>query len=206
MSVQQNMIRQLWRAQQGDEQARGEVAVYCFETYKDKLRHFFSKDPAISREDLESTFFLAIYDAVMKADERGNPLYFIGQCGMWKVQSEVRTMRRRMANISHFTHIADGTTDDPTAIDPPDPDPDFREIVASRLDDERIVHIIANANLRDRQREAMDLILAGAAGDPSEIGFNQRLAAVMGICPQRASQIMAQLEAKMWRATSGYTS
>ncbi len=194
MDVQETMVRQTWRAQQGNEQARGEVAMYCYNTYKGRLTSFFSRDPACSQEDLEATFFLGIWDAVMKADTRGNPLYFIGQCGIWRVQSEVRTIRRRMAGISHFTHIADGTTqDDESVIEPVDPAPDFREIVVSRLDDQRVVHIIANANLRDRQREALDIILAGEAGDPSEPGFNKRLAAKMGVCEQRASQLTGDL-------------
>lgn len=192
---QTSMTRQLWRAQQGDGEAYRQVAMYCFQAYHGKLTHFYSKDPAISFEDLESTFFMGIWDAVAKADTRGNPLYFIGQCGMWKVQSEVRSMRRRMAMVSQFTHVATaGTIDeDENTVEPMDTEPDFREIVVSRLDDERVVRIIANANLRDRQREAMDIILSGEAGDPSEPGFNKRLAQQMDICPQRASQLTADL-------------
>ncbi len=193
VNVQDRMIGQLWHAQTGDKQAQGEVAMYCFTQYKDKLKKFFSHDPAISMEDLESTFFMGIFDGVLKADGRGNPLYFVGQCGIWRIGSEMRAMRRRIDNMSYFTRVADGTDEQDNAVDPMDPSTDFREIVASRLDDERIVRVIANANLRDRQREAMEVILSGAAGDPTELGFNKRLAEQMGVCPQRASQLTADL-------------
>lgn len=198
--VEHTMLRHLWRAQNGDDEAHRRVAMYCFDTYKGKLAHFYSSDPAISREDLESTFFMGVWDGVQKADTRGNPLYFVGQYGMWRVQSEVRSIQRRMKERSRVI-IGANTWDDDAAIEPMDPEPDFREIVASRLDDHRIVRIIANADLRDRQREAIEIILSGAAGDPSEPGFNKRLAEQMGVCPQRASQLTAGLK-KVYEAAA----
>lgn len=136
--------------------------------------------------------------AVPIVDQRGNPLYHIGQRGMWAVQSELRQIRRQLkgrAFIRHETTVDGDQLTDWTERVTDRTAGDFREVVHDTTDAQEQVHIVANTSLAPRTRQALSLIMSGAAGDPTESGFNLRLAQVMGVSPQRASQVMADLEA-----------
>lgn len=203
--MEQRMLGLIKKAQAGDEDAHREVAIYCFDRYSYRLNNLHSSDPAISMEDLRVTFFEGIWDGVMKADHRGNPLYHIGQRGMWRVKSEIRAIqqvmkKRSMALIGH-ENWEEGMWGDSTrpVIEPVDPAPDFREIVVSRVHADATVRILAHADLKPRTREAFDVILSGAAGDPEEPGFNRRLAGQLGVSPQRASQLVQDLRSELSR-------
>lgn len=187
----------LERAKAGDGDAQRQVAVHTFNQYRGKIAKLYTQDPAVSLEDLEMVFFEAIFAYIPKLDHRGNPLFHLAQRGRWAAQSEVRSVNIRMRNRARLT----GTDDDGHPMDPLDvadrTEHDFREIICDAEDADRVVRIVANANLRPRQREAMDLILSGEVGEPGDPGFNQTLAKRMDISPQRTSQIMGQLEATL---------
>lgn len=187
----------LEKAKAGDGDAQREIAVYTFNTYRSKIAMMYTQDPAVTLEDLEMVFFEAIFAFIPKVDHRGNPIFHLAQRGRWAAQSEVRSVNLRMRGRARLV----GTDDDGQPMDPLDvadrTDHDFREVICDALDADRVVRIVANANLRPRQREAMDLILSGEVGEPGDPGFNQTLAKRMGISPQRTSQIMGQLEATL---------
>lgn len=187
-----DMLGLVARAQGGDEDAHREVAVFCFNKYRHRLKKLYDPiDPAIGMEDLEMTFFEGIMQAVLIADHRGDPLYHIGQRGFWNVQSEIRAVKRVMARRQHL--VREHETDLDPLDQVPDDTGDFREIVHDQLEACGMVTIIANADLKDRTRQAAGLIMSGRCGDPRENGFNQRLARQLEVSPQRASQIMADL-------------
>lgn len=194
MDHEVEMRRLLALAKAGDEDAHRQVALYVFNKYKYRLDRAFSTDPAVSREDLETTFYEGIHRHVPLADGRGCDFYHLGQRGVWAVKSEVRaieaTMRQR--SLVHHTNDEGETLDQVEQI--PDPGAhEFCDVVVERMMAEDRVHVLANTSLKSREREAMEVILSGRAGDPNEIGFNKRLAAAMGVSPQRASQLTEAL-------------
>lgn len=190
MSQRDRMMRLLKQAQAGDQDAHREVAMYCFEQYKGRIRRLYSLDPAVSEDDLLSTFFEAIWRAVLEADHRGNPLYHIGQRGMWAAQSEIRSVRQL---LNHREPVYDPTTLDWLIRE----DRDFREEVHDRVSAQQQVRIITQARLSPRVREILSMISDDPNLQPTEGGFNKRLAAAAGISPQRACQVMASVRAKV---------
>lgn len=204
MSHDWRMRQLLKQAQAGNEDAARQVALYCFEKYKYRLNKLYSRDPAISLEDMEMTFYEGIQDFVLKADGRGDDFYHIGQRGIWLVMSELRAVHRVMERRAYPQVWDDGEEAEFTDRHMDRTTEDFREHVISVLDAGATVSVIARARLKTRTREALELILSGEVGEPDEIGFNKRLAGRMGISPQRSSQIMDDLEASLWRAQSGY--
>lgn len=201
-SEQQQMLALLPLAQAGDESAIGRIAVYCLDKYRYRIAKLYSLDPAISREDLEMTFFEAIIRAIPKLDHRGNPFYAAGQFGVWAVGSELRTIKAMLTRRGAQPQPVDGETDWLERL-ADRLEPDFREIVVSRHESTRLVRIIAKADLKPHVRKALQIIYEGKAGDPDELGFNKRLAAEMEVSPQRASQIMAEAEATVWVEEAG---
>jgi hypothetical protein len=182
------------RAQKdGDTDAQRAVALHCYEKYLMRLKMLFKiSDPAVSYEDLQMTFFEGIMRAVLIVDERGNPLYHIGQRGMWNVGSEIRTVSRQMKHRARLPRVdEDG---EPRGIEVED---ELALEAFGRADDqmdaEQFVHIITTAPLRTRLRRVVEIVISGAAGDPTEKGFNQRLAGQLQVSPQRASQLMREL-------------
>jgi hypothetical protein len=180
----------LARAKRGDEDARRDVAMYVFDRYKGRLTSLYSKDPAVSMDDLLATFWEGIFRHVPKADGRGCDFYHIGQRGIWNVLSELRAVNMSMSH-RQFPARTQVATD--PVMELPDPDAEFVDVLVERVDAEDRVSVMTGITLKTRTQEALDLIRSGACGDPCETGFNQRLAGRMGVSPQRASQIMADL-------------
>lgn len=186
------------RAQKGDADARRAVALYVFERYKGRVKRLYNQDPAVSLEDMEHTFFEGIWEYTPKADRRGDPLYHIGQRGYWRVQSEVRSAHALMKQRTKALVGAHGWDErmwgEGDGIDQhPDPAEDFSEVLFRNDEARQRLQLIFDAPISLRAREAVERALAGQAGDPSEPGFNQRLAQAMGLSPQRISQLFNEL-------------
>lgn len=198
------MLALVSRAQQGDADAHRTVALHAFNKYKHRVEWLYSRDPAIGIDDLLMTFFEGIMKAVEKLDDRGDPIYHLGQRGVWAVTSELRAIKASMKHRALKPLVyADGEEADPMAdyVDPVEvPGSDM---VIERMSAEGRVRIIANASLRPRERQALEVIATGAV-DPASIGFNKDLADQMGVSPQRTSQVMADLEALVHRAEAGF--
>lgn len=196
MSKRDEMTRLLARAQAGDEDAHRQVAVYCFERYRSRLRRFQALDPAIAPEDMEMTFFEAIMKAVPHADGRGDDFYHIGQRGVWAVQSEMRAVRTMMANRAFLTGRP--RMDGDEVRDPLDiADPlvlDTLEVVMDYDEATTCMRIVCDAPLKPRARQALGLIIEDPELNPVEPGFNKTLAEKMGVSQQRASQVVQELE------------
>jgi hypothetical protein len=188
------------RAQSGDEDARREVALYVYDKYVHRIRDLYSVDPAVCEDDIKTTFFEAIFDAVMRLDERGNPIYHAGQRGVWACRSLVRSLNREMRRRALPQRDgADLAWDElPGAEIVDEAAEDFVLRVECEAEArERVVRMFAAAPLRPRVREAAEAIIAGRAGDPRDLGFNQRLAAALDVSEQRASQVVSQLRVAM---------
>lgn len=191
----QEALALLQRARKGDAGAEKAVAVHCYDHFLPRLRRLASKnaDVAMSLEDMEQAFFEGCWRAVLVADDRGDPLYHIGQRGIWAVQSLMRSVRRvTRAQAGVWAGMNDERRD-PVANAPDPRAPDAFSRVEDALVARQRVHVLVTAPLKPRLRQAVDAILSGAAGDPDEIGFNARLAVAMGVSPQRTSQVMAEL-------------
>lgn len=196
MTTEQRMRGLLRQAQAGDEDAHREVALYVFNRFKDRLRRLYSLDPSVSQEDLEMTFFEAIMRHVPLADGRGDDFYHLGQRGFWAAQSEIRAVKAMVSRRVFLRETPDDMTfeeqigEDRTAVPACD-------IVHEQLGAAQTVRVISTAPLRGRAREAIDRILTDQTLNPAEPGFNKALARRMGVSPQRASQILAQVRAEV---------
>jgi hypothetical protein len=189
------------KAQDGDAEAQRAVALHCFAKYVARVTRLWHKlqDPAVSLDDAQMTFFEGCMRAVLIIDDRGDPLYHVGQRGIWALQSEIRVMRREMSERARY-HVRQG--EDGQLENPVDLVQDERASEAyGRVEDQMLalerVHLITTAPLKPRARQAVDIIMKGAAGDPMESGFNKRLADEMGVSPQRASQIVQEIRSQV---------
>jgi hypothetical protein len=196
---EQRVTAMLPAAHQGDETAVYEVAMYVFKRWKSRIRKFYTLDPAYDREDLEDVFMHGILAALpLGVHTRPNPLWHLSERGYWAVGSFIRSIRQR----PHMVHEDEDTRE--VLVEQVEDPVDYREIVVSRsAAQERVVHILANSSLRDKPRLAVEAILSGEVGDPTELGFNKNLAEYLKVSPQRASQIMAEVERIGWRSESG---
>ena len=148
----------------------------------------------MSLDDLQQVFFEGIHNGVLRADERGNPLFHIGQRGIWAALTAIKKAKQvsdRRTAVPSAVEETERPVDEMDLL--PSSGTDYREIVHERLDARRVIRVVANAPLRSSTRKAMEAMLSGDAGDLLEIGANRRLATALGVSPQRASQLMADL-------------
>lgn len=199
-----DMMTRLELAKGGDQQAKREVVEYVFRTYRRRCERFYTIDPAIGRDDIEAAFMEGIIEGLAIIDERGDPLYHLGQRGWWAVSSLVRAAKcrtdKRVWPRGPRFEDAEGEWSVEHQADPSVPD--VREVVVERADAATLVRIVANASLSSKEREIMDLVLSGEV-DPDEEGFGRVVAERLGISPQRVSQLMAKLEGAFRRAAEG---
>jgi hypothetical protein len=195
-ATEQHVLAILPRAKDGHYEERTTVTNFCWRRYHYRVERFFSSDPAISVDDLLQTFWEGIWHAVPKVDGRGDPLYHLGQRGVWAVQSEVRQIQAQMKRRARALIGADNWNErmwgDGTK-EIADPDSDFEGVLIESLDAHERIRILTHASLKPRSRQALDMILSGQVGDPTEPGFNKRLAEAMGVSEQRASQFMGNI-------------
>lgn len=174
------MLDKLRAAQAGDEDAQREVAVWVWENYQARIYNLYSKDPAFSKDDLQQVFFLGIAKAVMKAKlHLGNPFEYIAWVGRNNVLSLIR------ANKARFDEALDESLHGSCG--------DFSDIVVERVFAKQAVEVLATVKLTPSAKRMTKILISGAIGDPSEAGFNRRVAKEMDITPQRASQVMASI-------------
>jgi hypothetical protein len=186
-------------ARGGDEEARSELALYVYNEFMWRLVDRLSKpdvDPAVCMEDLKSTFFEGILKAIDKVDHRGNPAYFIAQCGIWLVLSELKAVQKladhrgslpSQEGVDPWQQVVDHGSD--SAYDR------VLDKIAAEQVAERVVMRV-ECDLGPRHQEAVGLILEHSL-DPGEIGFNKRLAELAGVSPQRMSQVLEDVRGIM---------
>jgi DNA-binding CsgD family transcriptional regulator len=193
------MMMKLRAAQAGDARAKEDVALWVYQRWSGRVLHFVTPTTGLEREDLEQTFFENIYRSIDVAKlDVGCPLYHISQRAYWAVQSYVRfvtrgggdaaaTVRRRDPRVMEAGEV-------PLYEQEPDPY-DGQERIIEQLDAEHWVKALAGAKLKPREREVLALIASDDFGGPQEGAFNRRLAERLGVSAQRASQLMASIEA-----------
>ena len=175
------MLAKLCSAQLGDEDAQREVAVYVWTNFKSRIRDLYSKDPSLCKDDLEQVFFLGISKAVMRAKPwLGNPFEYIAWIGRNNVLSLIRASKATKNQPLEDFHVADDKTD-------------FSDVVIERMYAEHAVQVLATVDLTPAAKELARLLITGVVGDPTESGFNRRVAAEMKVTPQRASQVFATI-------------
>lgn len=189
------MIRLLTAAQKGDEDATRRVAIYCFEKYKSRIDRFTrssrTSDSATDKDDLHSIFFEAIIGAVQIADvDRGDPLFHIGQRGVWAVKTEIRTIQRMLARRQQLYRDMDTAEDPIESL--PEPGEAFTEIVERRTDASRAVRTVLQAQMSPTAHKLLDVLMAEQV-DCAEQGWQSRAADLLGVSPQRVSQVVAKV-------------
>lgn len=187
---ERRMIAVLARAQRGDHAARCEVVGYVFDRWLGRVARFYHEDPALGKDDIQSDFYEGIWHGVDRADERGNPLYHLGQRGVWHVQSTIRATRRARhgGETQGYSMVSLEGGEEGMQVAS---DEDLCEvIVSSGSARQRVLRVIAHAQLGDTPRRLLALMLEH---DPTEKGFNQRAGQMLGVSAQRASQAMAEI-------------
>lgn len=175
------MLAKLRLAQDGDEESQREVAVWVWQNFRSRISNLYSKDPAFSRDDLDQVFFLGVAKAIMKAKlDLGNPFEYIAWVGRNNVLSLIRANKARFNDpLDEMLHGQDV---------------DFSDVVIERVFARQAIEILATVKLTPSARRMTGLLVSGAVGDPSEVGFNRRIAKEMDVTPQRASQVMASIK------------
>lgn len=166
-----------------DVNAKQDVALYVFEKWHWRLRKLFCSDPAIGADDLEQVFFQGIFEAVDDAAlDRGDPLYFLSQRGVWRVTSMLsssRLLKRGAERAEDRDRIAfvNGNSEDPA------------ELVVRRVG----AHEVALEIAAESEGSAMAVFeaLFRMAAD-GEVVLKQA-ADEVGVSPQRVSQIVSRM-------------
>lgn len=192
MRTAKERLATLERAKRGDLVAREEITFYVWEKYgKRAVRKFFSGDLSEDRDDLQQVFHLGVAEAFAKVDHRGDPIYHLGMRGWWKVGAHVREARAFYRERSMDVPLYEGEGE--TAKDRLPDLIDLEAVVISQVGTEQQVVLCQDAELGPTARRAMEAILNDEAGDPTEIGFNKRLASALGVSQQRGTQAMQAL-------------
>lgn len=190
---------ELERAKAGSELSADFICRYVWEQFGKRIWGLFSNDTADDRDDLKQIYWMAVARALSIVDERGDPLYHLGQRGFWAVGAHIRrkeAMQRLLsldapkfnAELGEDSEITIGD-----ALHDPNPYSDVEGIVVNQLGSRQQVSMILNLELAPIAQRALDAIMSGQAGNPAEIGFNKNLAKQLGVSPQRASQAMQSL-------------
>lgn len=187
----ESMLARLDEAQSGDEEAKREVAVYCFNRYRGRIAKFDSADPSDSFEDVQQVFFEALITGIDKDKGIGDRLYYVGQYGVWAVRSYVRAMARKMEERDRFfNETEDGEPDPIEQI--PSLDLDFTEVVVHQEEVKERVALL-KANLTPTAHRLVDLILSDDEIDVTQKGWQAEAADKLDISPQRVSQVLGKL-------------
>jgi hypothetical protein len=171
------------------------VCQYVWDNYGTRIFDLYSADRADDKDDLQQIFWMTVAKHIPKLDERGDLFYHLGQRGFWAVGAHIRRKESmvRLLSLDAPRRQADGDGDATIADSLRDPAVDVEGIVVNQLGSGQQVSMILNLQLAPIAERALDAIMSGQAGDPSEIGFNKKLAAELGVSPQRASQAMQSL-------------
>lgn len=187
----------LEEAKAGVSAAQDFICRHVWEKYGYKINGYFSSDSAEDRDDLQQIFWLAVAEAIPKLDNRGNPVWHLAVRGTWKVGAHIRR-RDKIAKARQLVSLdapAKGAEEETwtTGSRLRDEKQDVESFVVQQLGSLQQVELIGELGFSPTAQRALEVILSGEAGDPTEIGFNKNLAAVLGVSPQRASQAMTAI-------------
>lgn len=196
-------MRLLYDAQRGDEAARDKIVAHVFEKYRGRVARTYKsrRDPALSLEDMEQVFQEGIFNSIEAVDHRGDPIYHLGQRGVWAVLSALRKADAENEGVVRKWQRP-GQEDEP-ALEPVCPRRAFTDAVHERVDAQEAIRVVVDAPLRSTTRRCLEILLSGRIGDPTEPGANRRMAEELGVSPQRASQIFKNLRDEFELAGAG---
>lgn len=192
-----SQTRAMRAAISGDRDAQYRVAVECLDRGRARRARYFSKDPAVTDDDLDMAFYQGVMNNVVKAKLNvGDPYGFLIQCGLWAVLDKIRqadaqpTMVRLDADSWEEHYRPEAPSDDDTEAEAVALV--YRETVRKRVQ-QLLDHEAADENdvkaLSTQERAWIEATLEGTI-DPTEKGANMQFADLIGVCPQRASQIV----------------
>lgn len=185
---------ELERAKEGHSLAIDFMCRYVWDTYGRRIFSLFSNDVAEDRDDLQQIYWMAVVETIPKLDGRGDPVYHLGQRGFWRVGAHIRrkeAMGRLLSLDATISADEDESLTRGSKLE--DERVDIEGLVVHQLGSAQQVEMILDIELAPIAQRALDAIMKGEAGDPSEIGFNKQLAGALGVSPQRASQAMQSL-------------
>lgn len=194
------VTNELDRAKVGSRVAADFICRYVWEQYGGKIINLFSNDSSEDRDDLQQIYWLAVAEQIPKLDERGDPIYHLGQRGFWRVGAHIRRKRAMVHLLSLDAAIVDEDESRTRGAMLSDDRVDVEGIVVHQLGSQQQVEMILDIELAPIAQRALGAIMRGEAGDPAEIGFNKTLAKVLKVSPQRASQAMQSLRASVGSA------
>lgn len=186
---------ELEQAKTGHSSAVDYICRYVWDQYGKRIWDLFSNDSADDKDDLQQIYWMAVVKHLPKLDERGDPVYHLGQRGFWAVGAHIRRKEAmsKLLSLDAPRH-RDGEDKDMTLGDSlRDPIADVEGIVVNQLGGNQQVDMILDLKLAPTAKRALGAIMAGKAGDPREKGFNKNLAGALGVSEQRASQAMQSL-------------
>lgn len=173
----------------GDSRSMGIVCEYVWNEFGvKKVSRLFSYDVAEDEDDIRQTFMLGVIKHIPKIDDRGNPLYHLSVRGWYAVTYLTRKAAPLAGQASlnvEEGEIQIGQLRD-NAVGPED-------LVVQQIGSRQQVQAILESDISPTARRACDAILSGAAGDPTELGFNKTLAKELGVSPQRSSQSIGKI-------------
>lgn len=190
-------------AKDGSEQAAAELLAWEWSQWARRVCSLYTHDGAYDRDDLQGLFYehalRAIPDAVMG---RGSAARFIGQRAYWRVSSEVRAANKHFAegrralqgaDLSEMTELGAGAV------------PDGTDELVARIDAGQTVHVMLSMNLDDQHPAAARAlhVMARSDRDPREPGYGRWLAGLLGVSPQRVSQLIATIRARAEESGAG---
>lgn len=181
-------------AKNQDQYARETIVRFVYKQFLKRVSGLYSFDAAVCRDDINAEFMRGIYAHLDKVDDRGDPLYHLGQRGVWAAMSLCRAAQRMKENVlivsGHYMESLDAT---PDMVHVPCAKEDFTEILVRRDEaHSRVVSLVANTSITGTPRRLIELILAGEV-DPTELGFVKEAAGKLGVSAQRVSQCMQQI-------------
>lgn len=186
---------ELDQAMNGRSHSADFICRYVWEQYGARICELYSNDRADSKDDLRQIFWMAVARHIPKLNEKGDLLYHLGQRGFWAVGAHIRRKEAMSRLLSlDAPRGSQNEEGDTTILDSlPDHRTDVEGLVVHQLGSSQQVDMILNLRLAPIAQRALDAIMSGQAGEPTEVGFNKSLAKALGVSPQRASQAMNSL-------------
>jgi len=208
-------MRLLSHAKRGDEFARQKLVDAVSQCYRGMVRRFYSHDPILGREDINSEFYWGIWRGVDEVDHRGDPIFHLAQRGLWSVKSLVSQVnRRRHGTIEKEGGISVVSLDSVRSEHGDEQPPEWEPIDDSVASDpqgvveiherrtearERVIHVLVNASLAPRHEEILQILLSGDV-DLQERLSRKELANKLGVSGQRVSQLVSDMSTRIQAA------
>jgi len=190
----------LHAAKDGDEMAYEYLTAAIVEHYGYMIRGYYSCDPAYDMDDLMSEFRRAVWQAIDRVDERGNPIFHLAWRGAYAVKSMLSAMKQHRYGTEAWARDygaerSIGTLpQDWDLVDTREEnDPQYVVQVREERDETRrhAYYVVANARLTTKQERVLDWMLGHL---DTEEGANQLLARDLGVSEQAASVMRKKVE------------